>query len=176
MVDRQATRSCILCHSGRGRIPITGLEPMVDMTRRKAIAGIGSVITVGVAGCSSSTDDGDTANSSDAGNGDSDSGSGNGGESGDNGGSIEILNHEVVEPDIGSYVEVHGEVQNNTGEEQSYIEVGAVFRDEEDTRVDDAFTNFSDVADGETLKFEIMTTLEPSEFDEYELETSTSAF
>lgn len=151
------------------------------MNRRKFITIAASTGTIAaLAGCASSEDDSDTAsgdgntNEDTGGNG---NGNGNGnGDGGDGSSGVEILTHNVVEPDIGSYVEIHGEIQNNTGEEQSYVEIRARFRDEDGTRVDDAFTNFTDVANGETLRFEIMTTLEPNEFAEYELETSTSPF
>lgn len=156
-----------------------------ELTRRSAIVGLGSISIAALAGCTSD-DDGSTASGSsdDGSNGDDDDDSTENGsngddeneEDGDEDGSVEILDHEIVEPDVGSYVDVEGTLENNTGEEQSYIEVGVVFRDEDDTRIDDSFTNFSDVEDGETLSFDIMTTVEPDEFDEYELETSTEAF
>ncbi|WP_254525108.1 FxLYD domain-containing protein [Natrinema caseinilyticum] len=149
------------------------------MNRRKFITIAASTGTIAaLAGCASSEDDSDTA-SGDRNTNEDTGGNGNGNDNGDGGdgsSGVEILTHNVVESDIGSYVEIHGEIQNNTGEEQSYVEIRARFRDEDGTRVDDAFTNFTDVANGETLRFEIMTTLEPNEFAEYELETSTSPF
>ncbi|WP_126665272.1 FxLYD domain-containing protein [Haloterrigena salifodinae] len=142
---------------------------MQELTRRKAIVGIGGATTALLAGCSGSEDNGDSASSNGDENGDE-----NGNENGGDSGSVEILEHEAVEAEYGDSVNIEGKIQNNTGEEQSYIEVSALFYDSEGTRVGDGMDNFNDVADGSTLSFEIVTTVGSSEYDEYELETSTS--
>lgn len=149
-----------------------------DITRRTAITGVGGLVIAAIAGCTEDDDDSDTANGDDSSNnGDGSDGGTSDDSDGGNGsdGTVEILDHEVVEPEFGSYIEIHGEIQNNTGEEQSYIEIEAVFFDSDGTRVDDSFTNFTDVPDGQTIAYELITTVEPDEFDTYELETSTSA-
>lgn len=136
-----------------------------QITRRKAVAGIGGLTTTAVlAGCSLSADDGDSA-SSDGGNG---SENGNG----DDSGSVDILEHEIQTGELGDMINVIGEIQNNTGEEQGYIKLTAVFYDSEGTHVDDSMTTFSDVPDGETVAFKIRTPLKEGQFDNYELETS----
>lgn len=86
---------------------------------------------------------------------------------------VTIHEHEMVE-DFGGNAEIEGEAENTSGEEQSYIEIGATFFDEDDTRIDDSFTNESDVPDGQVFTFEIMTTTDYEEVDRYELEWSLS--
>lgn len=52
-------------------------------------------------------------------------------------------------------VVVEGRVENDTGEEQSYVEAIAKFYDDENTVLADEWTNVLDVPEGETWAFEI---------------------
>lgn len=137
------------------------------MNRRKFIATMASASIITAAGCASSGEE-----ESDSASGSSD---GDGSEEEAEGEGVEILEHEVVEPDIGSYIEIHGKVQNNTGQEQDYIEIEGIFYNADEERVGDTWTNVTDVPDGEVVQFELTPTVESSEFEEYELSTSTSA-
>jgi len=131
------------------------------MERRRFIIGIGTVSTIALAGCSeeetteaSSDDGGDDGNDDDGG--------------------LVIEEHELVEDDFS--VQIEGILLNDTGEEQSYVEVKSSVYDEDDVRIDDFFTNTTDLPQGEKWRFEIPVTVDAEEVDRYELEASTSAF
>jgi hypothetical protein len=81
---------------------------------------------------------------------------------------------ELVEDDFSTQVE--GVVLNDTGEELSYVEVGVTFYDDEGRRIDDFFTNTTDLADGEEWVFEVMTTADPDDIDDYTIVVTDEAF
>lgn len=54
----------------------------------------------------------------------------------------------------GDELTVEGEVENNTGEEQSYVEVVATIYDEDGNVLGDQWTNVTDLRDGETWAFD----------------------
>jgi len=88
---------------------------------------------------------------------------------------LELLEHELYEDDFSGGVE--GVVVNNTGEELSYVEVGVVFYNEDEQRVDDSFTNTTDLPDGEEWVFDVMMLgTEPDEVADYSIAVSDSAF
>lgn len=88
---------------------------------------------------------------------------------------LELLEHEFYEDDFSGGVE--GVVANNTGEELSYVEVGVVFYNDDEQRIDDSFTNTSDLSDGEEWVFDVMLIgAEPDEVEEYSIAVSDSPF
>lgn len=104
------------------------------------------------------------------------SGDGDGGDDGDTleADGLEITEHELVEDDFS--VSVEGVLGNNSGETVDYVEVGATFYDEEGRRVEDNYTNTTDLEDGEEWLFEILTTLDADEFEEYEIGIRDTTF
>ena len=88
--------------------------------------------------------------------------------------SLEIVEHELVEDDFS--VEVQGIVINNSDEEESYVAVEVVFYDEDGVRIDDSFTNTSDLGPGEEWSFSVLTTQEAGDIDEYDISVTDSAF
>lgn len=87
---------------------------------------------------------------------------------------LEILEHELVEDDFG--VSVEGVVANNTGDELSYVEVGAVFYNSDGQRIGDSFTNTTDLPDGQEWVFEILTTEDAEDIDDYSIAVTDSPF
>lgn len=87
---------------------------------------------------------------------------------------LEILEHELVEDDFGATIE--GVVVNDTGRELSYVEVGVVLYNAEGQRINDSFTNTTDLPDGEEWAFEIMLTEDVSEIDDYTIGVTDSPF
>lgn len=57
-----------------------------------------------------------------------------------------------------------------------YVEVGVVFYNEDGQRIDDSFTNASDLADGEEWVFEVMTTEDADDIDDYDIVVTDEAF
>lgn len=153
-----------------------------DFDRRTVLKTSAAALSgVALAGCSGEEDEGDSASgSNDNANdgGDSDSGGKDGGgtegEQGDDTPAVTILEHELVESDLGD-AHVEGKVKNTSGEEQSYIEIEAKFFNEAGERVGDGLDNADDVGAGRVVTFEIISTVDYGEVAEYELETSTSA-
>lgn len=139
------------------------------MNRRKFIVGTASVVSVALAGCVGDEDEETTTTGSDA-DGDDDSGDADAG----TGEGLVIEEHELVEDDF--TVQIGGILLNDTGEEQSYVEVKSTVYDEDDVRIDDFFTNTTDLPDGEQWRFEIPVLEDAEDVDRYELEASTSAF
>lgn len=141
----------------------------LPMQRRTFIATTASTATaLALAGCVGEEED----NSDNAtGNGGGNNSSGNGNDNGSDGSGVDLLEHEMsYDSTLGPTVT--GRVVNNTGEEQSYIEVQARFFDSEDTRIGEGLWNATDVPDGQELQFECtaMTDQEPAS---YEVETGT---
>jgi hypothetical protein len=122
------------------------------MNRRRFILVSGTSATVALAGCS----------------GDSDSGDGG---TGDEDGLI-FGEHELVEGDLGTSIK--GRLTNETGSEQSYVEVRARLYDANDARLGDTIlSNTTNLADGATWRFEINIIQNSEEIDRYELEAGT---
>lgn len=115
--------------------------------RRRFLIGSAAVLTTGLAGC---TDDESTDDE------------------------LVIEEDELVEDTFSTYIE--GVIRNETGEEQSYVEVKSSVYDEDDVRIDDFFTNTTDLPDGAEWQFEIHVSADAAEIDSYELEASTSPF
>jgi hypothetical protein len=134
---------------------------------------------VALAGCSGEDDGADSASGSnddatDSG-GDSNSGSkDDGGQEADSP-DVTILEHELVESELGD-AHVEGKVKNTSGEEQSYIGIEAKFFNDAGERVGEGLDNADDVGDGRVVNFEIISTVDYGEVAEYELEASTSSF
>jgi len=129
------------------------------MDRRKFIASVGTVGTVAIAGCSG--EETTTSSSGDT-------------ESSDDSEGLVIEEHELVDEDF--ITQIEGVLRNDTGEEQSYIEVKSTVYDEDDVRINSFFTNTTDVPNGERWRFEIPVTEDAEDVERYELEASTSAF
>jgi cobalamin biosynthesis protein CobT len=87
---------------------------------------------------------------------------------------LEILEHELVEEEFS--VAVEGVVANNTGDELGYVEVGVVAYNDEGQRIDDSFTNTTDLPDGEEWAFEVLLTEDAEDIDEYSIAVTDSAF
>ena len=88
---------------------------------------------------------------------------------------LELLEHEFYEDEFSGGVE--GVVANNTGEELSYVEIGVVFYNDEEQRIDDSFTNTTDMNDGEEWVFDVMLiSAEPDEVEEYSIAVSDNPF
>lgn len=88
---------------------------------------------------------------------------------------LEFVEHELIEDDIGN-ARVEGIVANNTGDELDYVEVGVELLDDENRRIDDSFTNTTDLADGQEWVFEVMTTTEYDEVADYNITVVDSPF
>lgn len=134
---------------------------------------------VALAGCSGEDDGADSAsgsndNANDDG-ADSDSGGKDSGEQEEDTPDVTILEHELVESDLGD-AHVEGKVKNTSGEEQSYVGIEAKFFNEAGERVGDGMDNADDVGDGRVVNFEVISTVDYAEVAEYELEASTSPF
>jgi len=127
--------------------------------RREFLTGVATVGTIAIAGCSG--DGEETTVEGDNG--------GNGGGEG-----LVIEDHELVEDDF--TVQIEGILLNDTGEEQSYVEVKSTVFDEDGVRIDDLFTNTTDLPDGERWAFEVPVLVDAEDVADYELEASTSAF
>jgi len=127
--------------------------------RREFLTGVATVGTITIAGCAG--DDEETTVE---------------GENGGNGGGegLVIEEHELVEDDFS--VQIEGILLNDTGEEQSYIEIRSTVYDEDGVRIDDFFTNTTDVPDGERWRFEVAVLEDAEDVADYELEASTSPF
>ena len=87
---------------------------------------------------------------------------------------LEILEHELVGDEFSASVE--GVVANNTGDELDYVEVGVVLYNADGQRIDDSFTNTTDLPDGEEWAFEVMTMEEMDEIDDYTIAVTDSPF
>jgi hypothetical protein len=87
---------------------------------------------------------------------------------------LEILEHELVEEEFS--VAVEGVVANNTGDELGYVEVGVVAYNAEGQRIDDSFTNTTDLPDGEEWAFEVLLTEDAEDIDEYSIAVTDSPF
>lgn len=86
-----------------------------------------------------------------------------------------MLEHEFYEEDYSAGVE--GVVANNTGGELGYVEVGVVFYNSEGQRIDDSFTNTTDLPDGEEWVFDVMFLGDDAgEVDDYSIAATDSAF
>lgn len=144
-----------------------------NMNRRTFLTTSGIALSASLAGCAEE-DNADTASSDNAENTNTDTESDSNSDSGsDSDGSVKILDHELVVEDFSTSVQ--GRVENATGEDQSYIEVTATFYNANDERIDENFTNSTDVPDGEVVHFEVLFLGDdPDATDHYELETATS--
>lgn len=131
------------------------------MYRRNFLIGTGATVTTLLAGCT-----GEESTTVESDNGDDS-------DDGDNGGLV-IEEHELVEDDFTTQIE--GVLLNDTGDEQSYVEVRSTIYDEDDVRIDEFFANTTDLSAGERWRFEVLVTVDAEEIDRYELEASTSAF
>lgn len=144
-----------------------------------------------LAGCAGGEDDDNTSNGN---GGSTDNGNGNGQNDGGNGGDdidsdealedddvestregLEILEHEFYEEDFSAGVE--GVVANNTGEDLDYVEVGVVFYNEDGQRLDDSFTNTTDMPDGEEWLFDVpLLGGDAEDVDDYSIAVTDSPF
>lgn len=122
---------------------------------------------------SGGSDSGSNDGSSDDGSGGSDDGGGSGSNDSSNDEPLKILEHEAYED--GMSAGVKGKVKNVSGQEQSYVAVEAKFF-YEDERVGEGLDNTTDLADGRVWSFDCMMMESDQQFDEYEIEASTSPF
>lgn len=144
-----------------------------QQSRRAFVATTGSVLTVGLAGCTSDSE------------GDSAEGSKDETSSRESSTStettkqtttqkpskaLEIVDHEAYEGDYDSGVK--GTVKNNSDEELDYVEVKAKFMDSEGTLLESGIDDVSGLSGGQKWDFKIMY-LGDEEFKDYELEVST---
>lgn len=170
------------------------------MERRQFLI-VGSAFTTSfLAGCSGTDGDGNDGDSSGSGN-ESDGGSGNDNSSGNESDSgdenstneadaqdalesedtestvegLEISEHELYTEEFEAGVE--GVVVNNTGDELGYVEVGVVFYNSDGQRIDDSFTNTSDLPDGEEWAFDVMFLGDdPDDIDDYSIAVTDTPF
>lgn len=153
------------------------------MQRRTLLATIGSIGTLALAGCSgdSSNYEGDDENNDENGNDDEqnlEEDEDEGEDAQDQENDIEILNHEVESEQITDDlmdVRIVGEVQNNSGEELSMVEVKARCFDSSGNQIDTYSDLTRDLQDGGTWSFEVMI-LDGEELDSYELAVEGSTF
>lgn len=158
------------------------------MQRRTFLTGASIAATTMLAGCTGggggASSAGDNNSSGTSSEGDSSSsvgsggsnGSGNGSESeseSSSGGGLEITEHELTTDDFSSYIE--GVVVNNTGSEQSYVELEATVYNADEQQIGTPFTNTQNLADGGEWAFELMLTSDSEEIDDYELSVTDSA-
>lgn len=130
------------------------------MNRREMLTGLGGVLAAGLAGCSGSASDSD----SDVGE-----------PAGDNPGGtveVEIVEHEVVENDLGD-AEARGLVENVGSIEIDLLEVDVVVYNAAGERIGDGYTNAPDVPPGEQVRFEAFTTADYGKVADYEIEAYT---
>lgn len=167
------------------------------MRRRTFLVATGATTTTLMAGCTGEDDDDDTTGEAKAAEEENDESSenenGDEEENGEDDGEdvdpddalenddiestvegLEILEHELVEDEFS--VSVEGVVANNTGDELSYVEVGAVFYNADGQRVGDSFTNTTDLPDGQEWVFEILTTEDAEDIDDYSIAVTDSPF
>jgi len=85
---------------------------------------------------------------------------------------LEIVEHELVDDDF--ITEVEGIVENTGDEEESYVAVEVTFYDADGRRIDDSFTNTTDLGPGEEWVFSVSTTEDAEDIDDYDIEVSDS--
>jgi len=154
---------------------------MVDHnhSRRNVVRGIGTaIIAVGAAGCSSDDSTSTSGEPDESETRDSDGGSESEGEpetdepdEADDDGSLVFEEHEFVVEEYSTRIE--GIVRNDTGVEQSYVEVTATFYNEDNVRIGDSYTNTTDLPDGARWKFDIRVTTDAEDVDRYKVEATT---
>ncbi|MCH7659831.1 MAG: hypothetical protein IH933_04385 [Euryarchaeota archaeon] len=159
------------------------------MQRRQYLIGVGVGATAVLAGCTGSDDEEDPEENGGEESEDEDEET-NGEEEGDEEvdaeealededtestvEGLEILEHELVEDEFS--VSIEGVVANNTGDELGYVEVGAVLYNADGQRIGDSFTNTTDLPDGEEWAFEILTTEDAEDVDDYTIAVTDSPF
>lgn len=87
---------------------------------------------------------------------------------------LEILDHELVDNDFGA--SVTGVVENGTGRELEYVEVGVVVYNEEGQRTEDWFDNTTNLPDGEQWVFEVLLESSAHEVSDYTIAVTDSPF
>jgi hypothetical protein len=88
---------------------------------------------------------------------------------------LEITEHDLYDEEFSAGVK--GVVANNTGNTLDYVEVGVVFYNSEGQRIDDMFTNTTDLPDGEEWLFDVMFLGDdPNDIDEYSIAVTDSPF
>lgn len=138
----------------------------MELTKRRFLAGIGSLAIASLAGCSEESDEFEGGN----GNGDSSDGSSS---------DVELLSHEAVREDEGTQYEslyVRGEAKNVSGGELDYAEVEVKYFSG-GSLVESNFANISGWSAGETWAFEVMSFEmgeDAREIDKYEIRAGTS--
>lgn len=91
-------------------------------------------------------------------------------------GDVTVLEDELFKGVLDN-AEVRGTVKNTSGEPQSYIQVTAVFFDDQDVRLGTTMWNATDVPPGQVLSFEtVMSTTPYSDVARYDVEAGTSPF
>lgn len=85
---------------------------------------------------------------------------------------VELVEYELVED--GLFTAIEGELVNESGDELDSIYVEATFYDEDGTRIDDSSTIVTDVEAGEQVAFDVTTTADPDEIDEYTITVTDS--
>lgn len=169
------------------------------MQRRRFLVATGAATTTLLAGCTGADDDDETAGEAEAAEEEEEDGENEVEENDENGDDgeengedadpddaledddiestvegLEILEHELVEDEFS--VSVEGVVANDTGDELGYVEVGAVFYNADGQRIGDSFTNTTDLPDGEEWVFEILTTEDAEDIDDYSIAVTDSPF
>lgn len=180
-------------HSAPCHLLSRHLFTQLNVRRRQFLATTGIAAATTLAGCSDSEDgsggDGGGSEGNGSANSSNDSGNSSGG-SNESGSSndealtseeqestvdgLEITEHELVEGDIGPVIQ--GVVLNDTGSELSYVEVGVVLYNADGQRINDSFTNTTDLPSGEEWAFEIILTDDMSEIDDYTIAVTDSPF
>lgn len=87
---------------------------------------------------------------------------------------LEILDHELADDDFGA--SVTGVVENGTGRELEYVEVGVVVYNEEGQRTEDWFDNTTNLPDGEQWVFEVLLESSAHEVSDYTIAVTDSPF
>lgn len=142
------------------------------MQRRHYLGVLGTAL---LAGCGSDTDDAPEDSSGGTVGGDQPTDGGGGGTTTAGGGDQPdvVIVEDSLEAGSTGLVSVVGTARNASDSEISYIEITARLYDADDTRLTESFDNASDVPSGQEFAFEIMTSVEESEVERYEVEAST---
>lgn len=86
---------------------------------------------------------------------------------------IEIVDH-ALETDVTDLARVTGTVRNTGQDEQPYVQVEARLFDDEGTRIGEGMDNMTDVPPDQTVEFDVQTTAEHANVEDYEVEAGTS--